>query len=84
MEEFSTPGQNILERVASMAEFANGVASLVCGHLKILREGGFSFELSEMMAAALHAQLLGLNHHHEEEQGEFVEYYAGEEGEEEE
>lgn len=59
--------KNILDIVAEMADFANAVASMVVGHRKILVEGGFDVNLSDQMAAALHAQMLGLVHHFEEE-----------------
>jgi hypothetical protein len=58
-------GKSILEAVADVAEFANAVASLVVGHRKILVDGGFDVNLSDSMAASLHAQLLGLVHHWE-------------------
>jgi len=50
-----------LEAVQNIAEFANAVASLVVGHRKILVEGGFDPNMSDQMAAALHASLLGLS-----------------------
>jgi len=50
-----------LEQVARIAEFANAVASMVVGHRKILVEGGFDVNLADQMAAALHAQVLGLS-----------------------
>lgn len=54
--------KTILEAVAEMAEFANAVASMVVGHRRILVEGDFDVNLADQMAAALHAQVLGLVH----------------------
>jgi len=54
--------KTILEAVAEMAEFANAVASMVVGHRRILVEGEFDVNLADQMAAALHAQVLGLVH----------------------
>lgn len=59
MEE-ETAQKTILESVAEMAEFANAVASMVVGHRRILVEGDFDVNLADQMAAALHAQTLGL------------------------
>lgn len=64
---------NITDFVAKFADFANAVASLVVGHRKILVEGGFDVNLSDAMAAELHAQLLGLTPHWQIEQSMFVE-----------
>jgi predicted regulator of Ras-like GTPase activity (Roadblock/LC7/MglB family) len=61
MEEETTQ-KTILESVAEMAEFANAVASMVVGHRRILVEGDFDVNLADQMAAALHAQVLGLVH----------------------
>jgi len=61
MEE-ETAQKTILESVAEMAEFANAVASMVVGHRRILVEGEFDVNLADSMAAALHAQVLGLVH----------------------
>lgn len=61
MEEENTQ-KTILEAVAEMAEFANAVASMVVGHRRILVEGDFDVNLADQMAAALHAQVLGLVH----------------------
>lgn len=61
MEE-ETKQKTILESVAEMAEFANAVASMVVGHRRILVEGEFDVNLADQMAAALHAQVLGLAH----------------------
>ena len=61
MEEETTQ-KTILEAVAEMAEFANAVASMVVGHRRILVEGDFDVNLADQMAAALHAQVLGLVH----------------------
>lgn len=66
MEE-ETGQKTILEAVAEMAEFANAVASMVVGHRRILVEGEFDVNLADQMAAALHAQMLGLVHQFEEE-----------------
>lgn len=60
--------KSIIEVVADVADFANAVASLVVGHRKILVDGGFDINLSDSMAASLHAQLLGLVHHWELEE----------------
>lgn len=57
--------KTILEAVAEMAEFANAVASMVVGHRRILVEGEFDVNLADQMAAALHAQMLGLVHQFE-------------------
>lgn len=61
MEE-ETFQKTILELVAEFAEFANAVASMVVGHRRILVEGDFDINLADQMAAALHAQVLGLVH----------------------
>lgn len=50
-----------LDVVADIAEFANGVASLVVGHRHILVEGGFDPNMADAMCQALHAKLLGLD-----------------------
>lgn len=63
-----TEGKSPLEAIQDFAEYANAIASLVVGHRRILVEGGFDINLSDSMAAALHAQLLGLVHHWETEE----------------
>lgn len=50
-----------LDVVGDIAEFANGVASLVVGHRRILVDGGFETGLADVMCQALHAKLLGLD-----------------------
>jgi predicted regulator of Ras-like GTPase activity (Roadblock/LC7/MglB family) len=60
--------KTILEAVAEMAEFANAVASMVVGHRRILVEGEFDVNLADQMAAALHAQVLGLVHQWSDEE----------------
>lgn len=50
-----------MDVVADIADFANGVASLVVGHRHILVEGGFDAGLADVMCQALHAKLLGLD-----------------------
>lgn len=53
--------QSNIDVVADIADFANGVASLVVGHRRILVEGGFEAGLADVMCQALHAKLLGLD-----------------------
>lgn len=85
MEEV-TNQKTILEAVADMAEFANAVASMVVGHRRILVDGGFDINLADQMAAALHAQTLGLVQHMEYDDDEMhvIEFLVGEEDDEEE
>lgn len=84
MEEETTQ-RSILEAVANVAEFANAVASMVVGHRRILVEGGFEVNLADQMAAALHAQTLGLvQRFDEEEEYHVVEFLVGEEDDDEE
>jgi hypothetical protein len=52
--------QSQLDAVANIAEVANMVAALVVGHRKILVDGGFDVNMSEIMCQALHAKVLGL------------------------
>lgn len=83
MEEESNQQQNILEAVARMAEFANAVASMVVGHRLILVEGGFDINLADQMAAALHAQTLGLAQQWgDDEEFHVVEFLVGEDDDE--
>lgn len=70
-----------LENVAEMADYANAVASLVVGHRRILVEGQFQIELADQMAAALHAQILGLVTFWQAEDEVQVLFHAGDEGE---
>lgn len=63
--------KSILEVIAEMADFANAVASMVVGHRRILVEGGFDINLADSMAAALHAQTLGLVHHWDTDEDNF-------------
>lgn len=78
MEE-ETNQKTILEAVAEMAEFANAVASMVVGHRRILVEGEFDVNLADQMAAALHAQVLGLVHqwNSEDEDIHVLEFLVG-------
>lgn len=71
--------KTILEAVAEMAEFANAVASMVVGHRRILVEGDFDINLADQMAAALHAQVLGLVHqwNNEDEDIHVLEFLVG-------
>lgn len=86
MEEEITQ-KTILEAVAEMAEFANAVASMVVGHRRILVEGEFDINLADQMAAALHAQVLGLVHQWQAEEDvdiQVLEFLVGDEDEEDE
>lgn len=51
-----------MESLQNIAEFANGVASLVVGHRRILVDGNFDPNMADQMAGALHASLLGIAH----------------------
>lgn len=84
MEELNSQ-KSILEAVANMAEFANAVASMVVGHRRILVEGGFDINLADQMAAALHAQTLGLVQQWDDEDDDMhvIEFLVGEEDDEE-
>lgn len=79
MDELNSQ-KSILEAVANMAEFANAVASMVVGHRRILVEGGFDINLADQMAAALHAQTLGLVQQwdYEDEDMHVIEFLVGE------
>lgn len=75
--------KTILEVVAQMAEFANAVASMVVGHRLILVEGGFDINLADQMAAALHAQVLGLVHQFDDEpEIQFMEFLVADDEDE--
>lgn len=83
MDEELNQQKSILEAVANVAEFANAVASMVVGHRKILVEGGFDINLADQMAAALHAQTLGLVQHmdYEDDDIHVIEFLVGEDDE---
>ena len=84
MEELNQQ-KSILEAVANMAEFANAVASMVVGHRRILVDGGFDINLADQMAAALHAQTLGLvQQWDEEDEVHVLEFLVGEDDEDDE
>lgn len=84
MEEETTQ-RSILEAVANVAEFANAVASMVVGHRKILVDGGFDINLADQMAAALHAQTLGLvRQWDDDEEVHVIEFLVGEDDEDDE
>jgi predicted regulator of Ras-like GTPase activity (Roadblock/LC7/MglB family) len=76
---------SVLQSVANVAEYANAVASMVVGHRRILVEGGFDVNLADQMAAALHAQVLGLAGQWEEEPNHemFIVAYPNDEEEDE-
>ena len=77
--------KSVLEAVANVAEFANAVASMVVGHRRILVEGGFDVNLADQMAAALHAQTLGLvQNWDDEDEYHVVEFLVGEDDDDEE
>lgn len=77
--------RTILEAVANVAEFANAVASMVVGHRRILVDGGFDINLADQMAAALHAQTLGLvQQWDDEEEYHVATFIVGEDDDEEE
>lgn len=73
-----------LEQIHDLAEVANAVASLVVGHRKILVEGGFDINLSDAMAANLHASLLGLVNVFDNQEDEILEFLMGDGSEEDE
>lgn len=52
--------KSILNIVADISDFCNSVAEMLCGHRKILVDGGFNGDLVDNMCFNLHAKLLGL------------------------
>jgi hypothetical protein len=58
---------------------------MVVGHRRILVEGGFDINLADQMAAALHAQTLGLVQQWDEDEGvHVIEFLVGDDDEEDE
>jgi len=59
--------KSITEVIAEFGDFSQSVASMACGHRKILVDGGFPVDLADYMAMSLHDKLLGILHEVETE-----------------